>query len=207
MNGSKDKTVESNENVAETTKVSASRRKFAKAGLITPVIMSLSSQPALAACSRSGIMSGNLSGPSEEICVPALSAAYWDANRDQWEGMAGESVNGVFDLELYFMDESNTFVDIYDRTAVRHYATGADNCAGSDQFQSKLEILLYQAIAALINVETFGESDYTFSAGSIISGVSAAFRKDRDQGSCLNFPHMSNQIAFLERKNNGNAYP
>ena len=93
MNGNKDKELESNKQETESIKVSSGRRKFAKAGLITPVLMSFSSQPALAACSRSGIMSGNLSGPDEVICVPALSAAYWDANRDQWEDLADERVN------------------------------------------------------------------------------------------------------------------
>lgn len=213
MNGNKDKELESNRQEAESIKVSSGRRKFAKAGLITPVLMSFSSQPALAACSRSGIMSGNLSGPSEEICVPALSAAYWDANRNQWEDLAGEPVNESFGLGEYFQ-AGTTFRDIYDGVAsssngmaMRNRAAGATDCSGSMAFESMLNELLYQAIAAAINVITFGENDSTVPLDSIRNRVSTAFESDRDSDSCLDFPNMSAQIAFFESKNNGNAYP
>ena len=225
MNGNKDKDkdLESNREEAESNKVSSGRRKFAKAGLITPVLMSFSSHPALAACSQSGIQSGNLSGPGEEICVPALSAAYWDANRDQWEDLAGEPVNESFGLNGYFQ-EGTTFRDIYDGLAgrsngiaMRNRAAGATDCSGSSAFEGALMELLYQAIAAAINVITFGENNSTVPLDSIRNRVSTAFESDRkfekDRGKrignpqCESFPKMSGLIRSFESKNNGNAYP
>lgn len=65
-------------------KIDNSRRKITKAGVITPVVMSLTSNPLWAGnCTVSGMLSGNLSVNYDEKCpLPGLSIAYWIANPD-----------------------------------------------------------------------------------------------------------------------------
>jgi len=77
--------------------------------------------------------------------------------------------------------------------------------------------LLYQAIAAAINVITFGESNSTVPLDSIRTRVSTAFDSDRkfekDRGKrignpqCVSFPKMNREFEFFQDLNNGNAYP
>lgn len=64
----------------QSVEFNSSRRKLTKAGIISPVIMSLSSKPVFAqiACTQSGMLSGNVSVNYDAQCdKPGLSRQYY----------------------------------------------------------------------------------------------------------------------------------
>ncbi|NOR68272.1 MAG: hypothetical protein GQ532_01010 [Methylomarinum sp.] len=64
--------------------VDEKRRSFSKAGIVAPVILSLSSKPVLANhCSVSGMMSGNVSNPHDKICG-GCTPGYWKNHPKSW---------------------------------------------------------------------------------------------------------------------------
>ena len=70
--------------------VSASRRRFTRAGLSASVMMTLASRPALANhCSVSGHMSGNLSRPHAAVCY-GLTPGYWKTHPEDWNAAGYE---------------------------------------------------------------------------------------------------------------------
>lgn len=216
----KTKIIESNENQGSDSKqFSGDRRKLTKAGLIAPVLMSLSSRPAWAVtCSLSGMLSGNISGPFEQ-CASALSAAYWNDNRDQWpSGRSNLVVNDFFglrevDTDVGFYLASVTFVDIYDAVfessgidLVNRVSNQKEHCEGKSDFESALLSLVVQAIAAVLNRDYFSSFDYDIDgSGGIIDLVHNAYITD-GSGSC-SFGNISSLITDFEFANNKNPYP
>jgi len=70
--------------------VSASRRRFTRAGLSASVMMTLASRPALANhCSVSAGMSGNLSRPHAAPCY-GLTPGYWKTHPEDWNAAGYE---------------------------------------------------------------------------------------------------------------------
>jgi len=68
--------------------VDKSKRKFSKAGLAAPVIMTLASKPVWARdinCTYSGSMSGNMSQVDDQECAgEGLSPGYWSQHEENW---------------------------------------------------------------------------------------------------------------------------
>ncbi|WP_198245533.1 hypothetical protein [methane-oxidizing endosymbiont of Gigantopelta aegis] len=191
------------------SETSIDRRKLTKAGLIAPVLMSFSSRPAWAVtCTLSGMLSGNLSGPFAGCDNSALSAAYWDANRNQWGTRGSEIVNTFFGLGSNgYFNASVTFSDVYDGTATVATGVGAEHCANSVNeatFTSALLALLKEAIAGVLNVDHFGTS-YPVTIINLQTQVATAFTAD-NTGTCST-SNMDTLKSTLAGYNNVNPYP
>ncbi len=186
--------------------MSVDRRKLAKAGLIAPVLMSFSSRPAWAVtCTLSGMLSGNLSGPFAGCDNSALSAAYWDANRNQWNGREAENVNAFFSLGTQgYFQSSTTFLDIYAGSYGVYTGVGAEACATSTTFKNSLVALLKEAIAGVLNVDNFG-TNYPVTIIDLQTQVANAFNADNN-GTCStsNIDALRSTLAGF---NNVNPYP
>jgi hypothetical protein len=182
MKDLKNNELNSNKQVSELSPVSTGRRQLTKAGLIAPVLMSFSSRPAWAAvaCSASGMLSGNLSGPFESCDNSALSVGYWDANRGQWGGLEIENINTFFSLGGFFQG-SDTFEHLFNGTASAYTGSGKEHCADNAAFVVQLVILLKEAITSILNAQTF--PNYPLTEANIKSSVSAAYSAD-NSGSC-----------------------
>lgn len=82
MTQENNKVVKSDESHKSQARIDQSRRSFARAGVIAPVIMTLTSKTALGAyyqCTVSGVMSGNVSSHDSDLSV--CSSGY---TKDQW---------------------------------------------------------------------------------------------------------------------------
>ncbi len=188
MNDLKNSKSDGNKKIPELSSVSTGRRQLTKAGLIAPVLMSFSSRPAWAvvACSVSGMLSGNLSGPFTTCDNTALSVDYWDVHRGDWGGLDLENLNNYFNLSSPsssggFFLPSNILVDIFDGTATPYIGTGKEHCAGNAAFKTQLTLLLKEAIASVLNAGTF--PNYPLTVQQITTNVSNAYNAD-NVGSC-----------------------
>lgn len=202
MNGDKKKELGANEQVPESSKVSMERRKFAKAGVIAPVLMTFSSRPAWAACTLSGVMSGNLSNQgSGEVCAGALSADYWNANRNQWGDAGSFGVDEFFSIEpAYF---GGTLTNIYDVGYSGSIATPLVDYG--DEFKNAFIELLIQAIASSLNAFYFTDR-YPMTMAEVQQQVAAAYQADRAESSkTLKNARASTKMRTSNRRSNRNA--
>ncbi|GEM_PF-3579934 len=204
MKDLKNNELDSNKQVPELLPVSKGRRQLTKAGLIAPVLMSFSSRPAWAAvaCSASGMLSGNLSGPFESCDNSALSVGYWDTNRGQWVGLETEILNTFFSLGGFFLS-TDTFENLFNGTAVVYTGSGKEHCAGNATFVTQLEILLKEAIASVLNAGTF--PNYSLTVANITTYVSTAYSAD-NSGNCStsNIDLLAADFQALNNVNLGN---
>jgi len=197
MKDLKNNELDSNKQVPELLPVSKGRRQLTKAGLIAPVLMSFSSRPAWAAvaCSASGMLSGNLSGPFETCDNSALSADYWDANRNQWScaGLSDTTlVSDVFTLGGGYFQSSTTLGKIFDRTAVASFGSGSsfEHCAKDplspsydSTFHDQLIELIREATAGIFNDASFPNYSPPVVVTTIEAYVAGAYNTD-NTGNC-----------------------
>ncbi len=99
-----------------------SRRRFAQASMVTPIVMSLASRPVLGQgnqCTTSGMESGNHSGVAEVHCE-GCSPGYWKNHPESWpsqynpdelnDGNDGNDTdNGTLFSQVFNIDDSSPF--------------------------------------------------------------------------------------------------
>ena len=132
-----------------------SRRRFTRAGLVVPVIMTLSSRPVWARnCTDSAVLSGNLSDIDEfgECGGEGCSADFWAAASDQQYGInhgANRSFESVFITNAF---PGKTLRDVV--TGVLPADTSAPAACNSTDCQTALVLFGQQIVAALENAST-----------------------------------------------------
>ncbi len=106
----------------QSAEFNSSRRKLTKAGIISPVIMSLSSKPvfAQATCTQSGMLSGNVSLNYDAQCdKPGLSRQYYideiNAGRAICATPEGPDLSAVKFLSIF--DPNGAYPEIYSTLA------------------------------------------------------------------------------------------
>lgn len=138
---------ESNKPQAEVNGANLSRRKFAKAGLISaPVLMTLASRPALGAyqCSVSGAISGNLSNIDDSISCGSKSPGWWKNNADSIWLAAG-----------YTRDVK--FHDVFSRTTYDYGDMTLQDVMEAGGTQDPYRVG-FQAVGALLNAGYFTDA-------------------------------------------------
>lgn len=203
---------EDRENKAVEEKKSAgldsSRRRITKAGILSPIIMSLSSKPAWAInCTVSGNMSGNASDPAyEEFCsAPGMSPEYWAENTAQWCGpgfSTDDLFNGIIN-DVTVFDGDPTLLDVVRGNALSVNQSLSSQCKDSGNINNdnyiirlaQLTVAGWQNALAL----SFASPPYPYSTeqitGIFLSGIT-------DGSSACGIDSLDSAIRTLEELNN-----
>lgn len=154
----------------------AVRRRIAVAGLIAPVIVTLSGRTAWATgggggshCTESGQLSGNLSNPGPACGGQGCSPGYWKTHTERWHP------NYPPTASFYSVFGVNAFpnASLY---AVISYSASAQlpaNCTPTDACRDVLKACGYHAVAALQNAAT--EVSFAFDTMLVKTKFAAAY--------------------------------
>lgn len=141
----------------------AARRRFATAGLIAPVILTLSGRTAWATgghggwgggggnCTESGMLSGNLSDPGPPCGGEGCSPGYWKNHTERWHPNYPPTAmfHSVFGVNAF---PGASLYSVIWQQAEPYIET----CTGGqlDHCKGKLKVLGFHTVAALQNAAT-----------------------------------------------------
>jgi len=157
---------------AKGTSTSDSRRRFTRAGLSAPVIMTLASRPVWARnCSESGVLSGNLSEPTAPPCGgEGCSPGYWKNHTSQWHYNYPPSMpfSAAFGVDAF---PGATLHQVM--SEVHNKQPNTQINSPCDQCEEAVRQLGFHAVAALQNAAT-GVS-FDLSVSEVINSFNMAY--------------------------------
>ena len=180
------------------TTINEQRRRLAKAGVASvPVILTLTSRPVWSSsCTISGMLSGNLSNPNEEVCE-GCTPGYWGQHPKVWPvpyepGTCTKGWSGNHCKFNEYNDDGTLFHDVFagdlygDLTMMQ-----VIHLAGTDDHYQ----LGAHTVAALMNATMFemGLVNYGYLPGDVISMYANYWMTDPEG--------LKNSFAMLNERN------